>query len=129
MAIPVLNGGSWMSSPKDTLDQLFGWLLCTNKRQSNVFFDNITSIPDILNQNCNDPNECVYQLKSKLEKYFSNYFDTVSCEVTYAVQPKTQTFKLSLKIAVTKNGEPYTISYKDSVENGLLKNLTEAINN
>jgi len=128
MSIPVLNGGSWMSSPQEILNQTFAWAVCSNDHQSNNYYDNITSIPYILNKYCNDPDEAVYELKNSLEKYFKRYFDAAEVTASYEAHTKEGTFTIVLSISVTKEGQSYTIGYKNSVEDGVLKDLINAIN-
>lgn len=78
--VPSLSSDGWIDNSVRCADILFAHFLTSDKSQS-YFFNDVRSLPYILNENMDNINTIMKEVKSNLLNYFNNYFNNVAVTV------------------------------------------------
>lgn len=108
-AVPSLSKDGWVNTPMKALDYLFSHIFLSDYSQTYIYYTRVTSIPYILFRNQLSVGDLSRDLKVSLEEYFSNYYDTVNCEVVENESDSTSK-SLTIFLEVIDDSRVYTLS-------------------
>lgn len=110
MPIPLitLDSKGVIKDPKQKIDRILSHLLTTDKLQSNVHRDSVTSIHDILKNYGNHPDVLAREIQRQLEEVLYRYFDDVEAIVEPPPDSDTNAlYTLSVMIRVRQDSAWY----------------------
>lgn len=126
--VPHLGGEGWVADPARQLNLLFAHALVADGNQSTIYKDTITSIPFIVAQYQDSPQNMATNLQEALTTYFSRFFATVDVEVNVNnVLNHQYTLYLSVIVTAT-DGNTYSLAFESLVDQGSLKAVLTALN-
>lgn len=111
--MPSLSEDGWVTDSIKTADYLLSHLFLSERSQSYLYNNNITSLPYILQTTQGDITQTITLLRSSIEEYFSRYFNNVVVEVT-DVTSEDEPSKASISLFVQ-------FSDKENIEHNLGK--------
>lgn len=126
--LPSLSNSGWITDPKMMLSTILSYILTSEKSQSVIYADKVTSLAYIVAKFQNDQNEMAAQTESYLNSIYQKYFPIANVTVTYdtAVNGK---YNLFISVDVTTNGNSYDLAVVVTVnENGVLSNIINVLN-
>lgn len=117
---------------KDTaskIDWIMSCFFFTKYRQTQLFQDEIISLPKIIQQNIDDPVKVKEELEVKLNVYLERFFTRVLVEVDYELNDdNTSTIILDLNVSDDDNVDSslisvgYSLTYEGSNLSSILEN-------
>jgi len=108
----TLNSQS-ITSPKETLTQLWQYYITTNKSQSMFHRDKVASLRYDVSTFNGDIEDLITRIDSSISMLFSTEFTTVETDTTYT--PVGDTFRLNFSIIVYLDGEEYSVNEEISI--------------
>lgn len=79
--MPTLSEDGWVTNPQSVADYLFAHFFLSDRSQSQIFEEQISSFQWILATTQNAMPDTIAQTRSTLTTYFSKYFNNVVVEV------------------------------------------------
>ena len=130
LPIPTMSTGGFITEVAAKIDYELYCMATTDGLQSNTF-NNVVSIPKIIQQNKGDIDRTAQELKTDIALKLSRCFDEVTVDATYKLVDPTESrtiSKITLIINFKEDGVKYNASRALEFYNGKFKTFTE-INN
>ncbi len=80
--LPSLSEHGWTNSPMATAAQLFSHFLLSDRSQTYLYEDKVSSLPWIIQETQKDMTRTITLVQSTLTEYYGRYFNDVVVEVT-----------------------------------------------
>lgn len=117
IAVPTLSSNGWVRAPAEKADFLLSHFYESDKFQTYLYGEGITSIQWIIEQYGHDIIACCSELRRALELYLGRYFDSVTAQVTSndnitynPVPHQGSDITLRLVCSVTQDGKEYSFA-------------------
>lgn len=108
--MPTLSTFGWVSNPYEKLDFALAHFFESDRLQSTIYPNSVSSFQWILQNNSNNPAAAADQVRGVLNTYLQRYYDTaivsVSVEPEDVKKPGTRTI-MKLAVTVTQDGKEY----------------------
>lgn len=82
VVFPALSEDGWTNSPMKVADYLITDFLLSDRSQSYLYKDHVSSLPWIIQNTQKDMTRTIVDVQTTLVTYFSRYFNDVVAEVT-----------------------------------------------
>jgi hypothetical protein len=111
IVVPSLSSSGFISNTAEKADRLLSYFFVNEASQSELYFGQITSLPDLIQKNNNETFVLEKSTTDLLKKYFSRYFQNVEVQArTDKPQPGDENrTNLTIYVAFTDNGKSYSI--------------------
>ncbi|MBE0438167.1 MAG: hypothetical protein IBX57_00170 [Gammaproteobacteria bacterium] len=128
--VPSLTTTGWLTEISDKADALMAYYITSEKSQSYVYSDSITSLPYHIAVFGDDLNKLETHVQRDLTTYFGRYFDKV--EVTIEIKPPLEEgadrYNLEIDAFVVENGFRYNLGRQIQVANKKVTKVFEVNN-
>lgn len=115
--VPALSSEGWVNTPMQTADILFSHLFLSDYSQTYLYYPNVSSLAYLLFKNQKNIEDLITEMTKLIERYFSNYFETVNVEIVDATGDST-TGNITIYLELIQDGEIVTLNklleYTDS---------------
>lgn len=126
---PTLSTQGWVRDPSEKLDSLLAWFFLSEQNQSQLYSNEITSLPKIIQQHNNDANKIATTIKEELSTYLGEYFEGVEVNMGVTQNPSNAS-KIDLTLAIGITDNEISANYKRllKIENSKMQEIAK-INN
>jgi len=115
---PSLSENGWVSDALQKADLLFAQFMISEYSQTTIYFGKVSSLAYIIQEGSGDPLRTAELLETTLSDYFMNYFNNVSCSVTYPVGQEGSRVYLNIALAFEDtSGKTYSLTKVATLEN------------
>lgn len=131
IVLPALSEDGWVTTDGRQAEYLFSHFFLSDYSQTYIYTDQVTSFSWILATANGNVTEIQSLTQSRLERYFSRYFNNVVVEVNTEENPDNPT-EVTLVIYLTfvgKDGVQYNLSRMVFANNSLIKKVVDLSNN
>jgi hypothetical protein len=128
--VPTLSAGGFITAPSDKADMLLSHFFESEKSQTALYGDGVSSLQWILEQYGHDISTVTNQIRSVLEGYLSKYYTSAIVTVSSnesTVIPSTS-ITLTIHASVVEEGVTYSIGKLIETSNSKITKITK-INN
>lgn len=120
--------------PVQKADRLLAYFFVNDYHQSNNQLGLIATLPGIIQERGNRPDLVAQSIQTTLDSLFSNYYDSVTCNVT--VKNSTETTQtgndlncdLQVRLTFRQGGKAYELAKIASIVNSKLSQVAEVTN-
>lgn len=128
--VPTLSLSGWVNEIREKSDRLLSYFFYSDASQSNLYYGNVTSLPDIIKRFGNEKDRIDREMREAMYNYLKRYFDIVDIdvEVTIPDDPTDDRMNLICRIAVGQNGIRYDFSKLVAIENSKIKEIIDRNN-
>ena len=128
--VPALSEDGWVESDGRQAEYLFSHFFLSDYSQTYIYDDQVASLAWIIAMNDENVMMIPSAVQSRLEKYFSRYFNNVVVQATIAEDSNNANkYQLTIYLSfVGKDGIPYNLSKLAFMENGLIKKVIDLNN-
>ncbi len=132
IAVPTLSAGGWVTRLNEKMDFLMSYIFEADNAESYSCPNQITSVQAMIQQYGNDPIMLQDLIRSRLERYFGNYYPEGA-----VVQVSTDAFdesnlgsrySITLRVSVTESGKIYSAGKLIETLNGKFQAVSSIIN-
>lgn len=125
-----LGSAGWQRGVIEKLDTLLADFLVSAASQTQLYPGSVASFVWLCGEYGHTPNDMATQTKLTLERYLSNYFDTVVVETdfNYPNEEDKTGYNLSMYINVVENGTTYDTRKLFELKDGKLNAVIGASN-
>lgn len=116
--VVTLDTRGVLQDPNQKLEQILLHLLATESLQSNIFRDQVVSIPRIVQQYGNNPIELSSNLENMLDIVYGHFFENVVVEVTVNDSDEAGKFTVVIMLRVQENNNWYDLASSLYVKDG-----------
>lgn len=131
-AVPTLSITGWITDPRTMLSQLLADMIVSEKSQTQWYYGEVVSLPAIVQQYGNKPDDFVTALKFNLEKLVSAHFATAEIEVTWEPMAGETVdhsrYNVVVLITAMLNGVKVNLAENFHITNNVFKRVTEVSN-
>lgn len=109
--VPTVSTSGWVDNIPEKADRLLSYYFVSDFSQSNLHRGQILSLPAQLQQNGHDPLALRQAMKSELENYFGQHFDSVVVDVdTETPNPQDPNrIQVTVGVIITHQGRQYSL--------------------
>jgi hypothetical protein len=109
--VPSLSPSGWVTASNDKADLLFSHYFESNKSQTLIYGDNVSSIQYLLERYAGDITTLTQKLTIDIENYLGRYYDSVLATVTSDDTPSNLNGNITINIHcdVIEDGVQYSI--------------------
>lgn len=125
IAVPSLSSAGWVRSPNEKADALLSHFFLSEKSQTYLYADNVSSLPWLVEQYGRNPIAISTELGNALERYLGRYYDTVNADVTVddAKVAYNGEIAITLYCSVTEEGRSYSFGKLLMVTNSKIQQI------
>jgi len=102
--LATLSDKGWVTDGRDIFDRVFAYFLASDYSQSNVYYNNISSFPYIIQESGNDITKLIQTTESTLKTYLSRYFTDVVVLVKDTTPDASGAVELTIRLSLRHNG-------------------------
>lgn len=109
--LPTLSAAGWVRSPAEKADMLFSHFYESDKLQTYIYGNNVSSLQSTIETYGHDPLLVSEQLRNTLQEYLGRYYTVADVDVTAMdMDVENQPGKIKLRIfcRVTEDGKDYS---------------------
>lgn len=130
--LPTLDTDGWVSDPNQKANRLMGYFFCSDYTQTNAHLGKVQSLPWIIKNNQRNYMDLGDAVRRALYTLFSNYFDSVECnvrvvQITNALGD-TAKYDIQVNMTYTQDGQTYNLAKSLSIVNNTLKSVSDLAN-
>lgn len=127
---PALSEDGWTNSPMKVADYLFSHFLLSDKSQTYLYDDNVSSLPWIIQNTQKDMTRTITDTQTTLSNYFSRYFNDVVVEVSEIPNLEDPSKgQISIYLRFTDNtGEEFVLGRMVHLVDSIISNVVTIIN-
>jgi hypothetical protein len=132
MIVPTLSTFGWVKNPAESADFLLSHMFHSDKFQTCLYGNNITSMPWILEEASGSTDKAVMAVRQAIITYMSRYYDSVQANVSVTEEDSSTSsskMRMSLDIRLIKDGVEYQVSRLISLIDGRFKEFVNLNNN
>lgn len=116
IAVPSLSVKGWVKTIPEKCDTLLAHFYASDVNQSLLYPKQVANVQGIIQRNMHDIPGLCQDMRSRLEQYFSRYFDQVIVEVVDDLETNlTDKVTIWVKIQITDDGRYYDGGYQISL--------------
>jgi hypothetical protein len=131
-AVMSLSTAGWITDPGRMLDQLLSDFCVAEKSQSVWYQDNIASLPYLVQQKGNRPDELVSLVTSALQNHISPHYQGLEINVKWEPMPnevkENTRYNLIVEISALLNGVRVNLAESFEVNNTTFSRIQKANN-
>lgn len=128
MYFPTLSEDSWVTDNQQMLDYLISHFFLSDYSQTQIYLNNVSSLPFIIQSETGDIRSTVKAIEDNLIKYLNRYFTTASVEITEKVSNSSKT-ELTFFVSVyDENNKEYNLSKIIEISNSKISNIINISN-
>lgn len=123
--MPTLSSSGFVKNPPELADRLLSYFFLTEASQSELYYENLTSLPDLIQKNNGETFVLEQVTKDTLNRYFSRYFDSVEVQTTTArLQPGDESrTNLTIYVKFVANNITYNLGNTVQIVDGKIKEI------
>lgn len=125
--VPTLSAQGWVKSSAEKADSLMAHVYVSDKKQTALYGNNVTSIQAIVQKYGHDIIALTQQLRLELSTYLQRYYDTVNVDVRSTENVEagiaTGAYTLSIYCLVTEDGKQYSFGRLLQISNSKLEKV------
>lgn len=122
-----LNGQGYTKDPTIIADELFGEAIYSRYSQSEMFFGKIISLDYLIEQFADDAGALCTNLESSYDELFGRHFDNVTTQAVSTDIENSNYYSVVLKIRYSREGLDYDFARVIQYYNGVVKKITEIL--
>lgn len=129
--VPSLGTQGWVSDDANKMDLLLSHFFLSDYNQTELYPGNVISLPEIIQNNGNQIDGIINELKSKLTNYLNRYYDSVDVTLEGDPDPNASPeIKYDLRISIVVKTASGTELYSNLIktENSKLINIIKLNN-
>ncbi len=131
-AVPTLSITGWITDPRSMLAQLLADMIVSEKSQSQWYYGEVVSLPAIVQEYGNRPDDFVTALRFNLEKLISTHFASADIDVRWEPMPNetidNSRYSVHVIITALLNGVRVNLAENFHITNNIFKRVTEVSN-
>lgn len=116
IVVPTLSGSGWLRSREEKADALLAHFYESDKLQSNIYGDNVSSLQWIIEEHGKDIVKVIELLEDTLNIYLGRYYDAVNTTVSETVNSNNEV-TLRIYCRVSDGGKEYSFGNLLSIKN------------
>lgn len=124
-----LNGHGYTKNPDIMADEIFASTIWSKRSQSDIYYGQIISLDDAIQEFSTDPNGLCQRLEDDYATLFSRHFSDVAVKVTSELPEGKDYFNVVLKIRYSRDGVSYDFARIIEHYNGMIKDVLEVLDN
>lgn len=129
-SLPTLSMDGNVSDPILKADRLLAYFFTSDAHQSNSFQGSIASLPYIIKECANNPQEVASMATSVLNNLFDSYYDSVNCDIetdNIVSANGKLSVNLIVKLSFTQANQSYNLARIAEVIDSKLSRVAEVI--
>lgn len=128
--VGTLSSSGFVENPPEQADRMMAYFFLNEASQSELYFTNITSLPDLIQKNNGETFVLEQNTKDVLTRYFSRIFDNVEVQTTTSIPNPGDKSRTNLTIYVTFSSSKVTYNLANTVHivDGLVQKITRLNN-
>ena len=128
--VPTLSSSGFISNPPEMADRLLSYFFLSEASQSELYYGNITSLPDLIQKHNSETFVLEQAAKDQLTRYFSRYFDNVEVQATTQIPRPGDENRTNLTVFVsfTKDKSTYNIGNLVQIVDGKINEIVRLNN-
>jgi len=129
--VPTLSLSGWVTSPVQRIDYLLVYYFTSDKLQTTVYRDKVSSLQWTLSAYPRDMDAAKDAVRREIYTYMSRYYDSVDVNVSWEdTSPDKSASQVTMTISmnVTLNGEIYNVGKVLTIVDGKMTEFAD-INN
>lgn len=127
--LPTLTVDGFVNSVPQTCDYLLAYFFLSQYSQSNLYYDKVSSLAYIIQENGHDEQTMLLRIQSTLTTLFNRYFDSVevSANIERDVSNEAQ-YEIITELTVRRGTVSYNVGRQVSLINSVVQNIAELNN-
>lgn len=129
ICVPTLSTLGFVYDPVTKFEFLISHFFLSDYNQTYLYINHVTSLPRIIENNGDNIQGVIYELKNKLETYLKRYYDDSEARVSLTdPDSNSSNVSLDISITVTDHGVQNTFTRLLQTLNGRVQSLTKMNN-
>lgn len=125
--VPTLTAAGLVTDISAKLDTLLAYFLVSEKSQTALYGESVTSLNWLVATYGNDPNDLTINTRSALTAYFNRYFDTANIQVR-TTNLENARYTLEMDINVIEDGTTYSAGKEVSIVDSKVIRIIDKLN-
>lgn len=115
--VPSLGTQGWVTDEANKMDLLLSHFFLSDYNQTQLYPNNVISLPRIIQNNGNQIDGIINELKSKLTNYLKRYYDDVEVNLKGTPDPNTSpSIKFDLGVSIVVKDNTGTLTYENLIK-------------
>lgn len=130
MKAPVYSLTGTITEPYKAVDYLLGCFFKSEESQSTQSLGAISSLPYLVKQYGNKPNDLSNHLKDTLRLLLLKFFDIVTVDSSFTIPDDSNDnrFIINTSISIVDNNKSYNVARLIDVKNSIIVNIINEVN-